>query len=143
MPRRRGALEAETTTKGDARISAAAWSTVGERVTTMGVINLTEDEIAEVAYRLWLYSGCPIGSDQEHWFRAEEILRTALASRCEDLSRRSPLRRSDGFGETATVAGLTWDQWDGHWEVWEREWGHAQWVWDVRRSGAPASNRAA
>ena len=32
-------------------------------------------EIAGVAYQLWLARGGPHGSDQEDWFRAEEILK--------------------------------------------------------------------
>jgi len=37
-----------------------------------------EDEtaIAALAYQLWLERGCPIGSDQEDWFRAEKILKS-------------------------------------------------------------------
>jgi hypothetical protein len=31
--------------------------------------------IAALAYQIWLERGCPIGSDQEDWFRAEEDLR--------------------------------------------------------------------
>jgi len=31
--------------------------------------------------------------------------------------------------------------WEGHWEVWEREWGSARWVWDVRASRVGVSNR--
>jgi hypothetical protein len=29
------------------------------------------DEIAAVAYHLWQERGCPFGSDQQDWFRAE------------------------------------------------------------------------
>lgn len=35
-----------------------------------------EATIAVLAYQLWLERGCPIGSDQEDWFRAEEILKS-------------------------------------------------------------------
>ena len=34
-----------------------------------------ETDIAVLAYQLWIERGCPIGSDQEDWFRAEEILK--------------------------------------------------------------------
>lgn len=34
------------------------------------------DTIAVRAYQLWLDRGCPVGSDQEDWFRAEEELRS-------------------------------------------------------------------
>lgn len=33
-----------------------------------------QDEIAGLAYQLWQQRGCPIGSDQEDWFRAENEL---------------------------------------------------------------------
>jgi hypothetical protein len=39
----------------------------------------TEDREAEVqalAYRLWEEAGRPIGSPQEHWYRAEKLLRS-------------------------------------------------------------------
>ncbi len=31
-------------------------------------------DIEEAAYYLWQQRGCPIGSDQEDWFRAESLL---------------------------------------------------------------------
>jgi hypothetical protein len=33
--------------------------------------------IEALAYELWLKRGCPVGSDQEDWFRAERELRNA------------------------------------------------------------------
>ena len=33
------------------------------------------DRIAVRAYQLWLGRGCPIGTDQEDWFRAENELK--------------------------------------------------------------------
>jgi hypothetical protein len=38
-------------------------------------VDPSQGEIAGVAYQLWLDRGCPNGSDQEDWFRAEEILK--------------------------------------------------------------------
>ena len=35
---------------------------------------LSTDDIAALAYRLWQERGCPIGSPEEDWFRAEELL---------------------------------------------------------------------
>ena len=32
------------------------------------------DEIAELAYQLWVKRGCPDGSPDEDWLRAEEAL---------------------------------------------------------------------
>ena len=77
------------------------------------------DEIAAVAYRLWLERGCPHGSDQEDWFRAEALLETALVVKGE-----APSEVLDDF------AAEIWQE--GHWEVWEREWVGARWVLDPR-----------
>jgi len=35
---------------------------------------LSTDDIAALAYRLWQERGCPIGSPEEDWFRAEGLL---------------------------------------------------------------------
>ena len=32
-------------------------------------------EIAALAYQLWNDRGCPVGSPDEDWFRAEELLK--------------------------------------------------------------------
>jgi Protein of unknown function (DUF2934) len=117
-------------------------STVSEPVKTAGIVNPTGNEIATVAYQLWLDSGCPIGSDQEQWFRAEAMLRNALVAKCEDLSRRPSIPRCDTRTESEMVAEFTLERWEGHWEVWEREWPCACWVWDVRDSGVRVMNRA-
>jgi hypothetical protein len=106
-----------------------------------GIVDPTERAIAIVAaYQLWLDSGCPIGSDQEHWFRAEAILRNALGAMFEELSRRASIPQCVTLADSGIVAEFTWD---GHWEVWEREWGSARWVSDVDDPGAPVSKRAA
>jgi hypothetical protein len=45
---------------------------------TAGIVVLdpgNHDDIAILAYRLWQQRGCPVGSDQEDWFRAEQALR--------------------------------------------------------------------
>jgi hypothetical protein len=42
--------------------------------------NVGEIEIAALAYEYWQERGCPIGSDQEDWFRTEETLRTRARS---------------------------------------------------------------
>jgi len=34
-----------------------------------------EDDIQVLAYRLWEEAGRPTGSSQEHWYRAEQLLR--------------------------------------------------------------------
>lgn len=32
------------------------------------------NDIAILAYRLWQERGCPVGSPEEDWFKAEELL---------------------------------------------------------------------
>jgi hypothetical protein len=102
-------------------------STVGEPANIAGIVNPTEKEIATVAYQLWLDKGCPIGSDQEDWFRAEAMVKNALVAKCEDQSRRPSIPGCGTRTESATVATF---RWKGHWEAWEMEWGDARWIWD-------------
>ena len=40
---------------------------------------MEESAIAARAYECWKERGCPIGSDQEDWFRAEKELKTQKA----------------------------------------------------------------
>jgi hypothetical protein len=35
---------------------------------------VSANDIANLAYRLWQERGCPIGSPEEDWFRAEGLL---------------------------------------------------------------------
>lgn len=116
-------------------------STVSELERTDRILGPTENEIAAVAYQLWIDSSCPIGSDQQHWFQAEAMLRNAGVVKCEDLSRRPSIPRYTR-AESERVAGFTSELWEGHWEVWEREWACPRWVWDVRDLGLRVSNRA-
>ncbi len=37
--------------------------------------SVDENAIAALAYQLWQERGCPIGSDQEDWYRAEEDMK--------------------------------------------------------------------
>ena len=52
-----------TNAEGDGRSRALVAVEVPER-----------DEIAELAYQLWVKRGCPDGSPDEDWLRAEEEL---------------------------------------------------------------------
>jgi hypothetical protein len=36
---------------------------------------VSKDVVAVLAYQLWQERGCPVGSDQEDWFQAEQELR--------------------------------------------------------------------
>ena len=101
-----------------------------------------ETKVAALAYQLWLERGCPIGSDQDDWFRAEGMLKNALVVKCQDLFRRPSIPYRDTRTESEMPVEFASEQWQGHWEVWEREWGGARWVWDVRDSSVGVLHRA-
>ena len=46
------------------------------RVNTTERPIITHEEISRRAYTLWMEKGCPDGTDEENWFRAENELRT-------------------------------------------------------------------
>jgi hypothetical protein len=106
--------------------------TVSKHVKTAGTVNPTRNEIAAVAYQLWLDSRCPVGSDREHWLQAEVMLRNALVAKREDLSGSPSIPTRDSRAGFEMVAERSSGRWGGHWEVWERECPSAQWVWDAR-----------
>jgi len=106
-------------------------STVSESVKTEATVSPTESEIATVAYQLWLDNGCPIGSDQEDWFLAKAMLKSADVAKRKDLSRRSSIPRGDAPTESEMLAEF---RLEGHWVVWESEWRSARWVWDLDQS---------
>jgi hypothetical protein len=102
-----------------------------------------ENEIATVAYQLWLERGCPHGSDQEDWFRAEAMLKNALVMKGEDLPSRPSVSCCDTRTEWEMLGEFASEIWqEGHWEVWEREWVSALWVSDLRHPGVVVSNPA-
>lgn len=96
-------------------------------VDTAEILNPTESEIATVAYGLWLNRGCPVGSDQEDWFRATEMLMRGTFTRGRDFPRPFSAFRRALHARSRTVGEF---RWDGHWEAWESEWGGARWIWD-------------
>ena len=102
-------------------------SIVREPDRTTATVSPSESAIATVAYQLWLDKGCPVGSDQEDWFRAEAMLKNALVAMREDLSRHPSISRRDTRTESDMPAESTWE---GHWEVWEMEWSAPRWVRD-------------
>ena len=84
-------------------------------------VGRTESDIAALAYRLWQENGCPDGLDQEHWFRAEEMLLPAPVAESAAPPSHAPT--------TAAMPERRVEyEWQGHWEVWEREWGAPRWV---------------
>jgi hypothetical protein len=107
---------------------AAALQKASETMSSdAATVSPIESEIAAVAYQLWLDSACPVGSDREYRLRAEAMIKNALAAKREDLSIGPSIPRYDTRTESEIVVEL---QWEGHWEVWEREWGDARWIWD-------------
>ena len=101
-------------------------------------ISSTKSDIAAVAYQLWLENDCPAGSGQEDWFRAEALLKNAFVAKCEELPRPRSIPNYDTRTESDMLVEFGWD---GHWEVWESEWGGARWIRDTPRIGI--SSRAA
>jgi hypothetical protein len=106
-------------------------SPVSDSRTTVANIGPTQNEIARVAYHLWLDNGCPPGSHQEDWLRAEAMLKDALVAKFEYLSKRPSI---PCCGTRTEYEMLVEFRVEGHWEVWESEWGGARWVWDFSHS---------
>ena len=111
-------------------------STVSEPVKTAATFGPTESEIAALAYQLWQDNGCPVGSDKEDWFRAEAMLKDALVAKCQDLSGRPAVPREDPRPEFEMLAEF---RWEGHWVVWESEWGGPRWIRDLATPGVEVS----
>jgi hypothetical protein len=138
--RRKGPGETALQESTGAATVMAANNAMNESVRTAATAGVTENEIAPLAYRLWLDDGCPVGLDREYWFRAEAMLNRGLAAKREGLSRRPSAPGCDNRAESETLVDLPWE---GHWEVWEMEWGGARWVWDGPTPGARVERRPA
>src|SRR5271157_4599259 len=100
-------------------------STVSEPAKTAATIGPTESEIAILAYQLWQDNGCPVGSDKEDWFLAKTLLKGALVAKCQDLPERPSVPYDDNRTEFEMLAEF---RWEGHWVVWDSEWGGARWI---------------
>ena len=111
-------------------------STVSESVKTAPTIGPTESEIATLAYQLWQDNGCPVGSDLEDWFLAKAMLKNALVAKRQELSRRPSVPRDDTLMEFEMLAEF---RWEGHWVVWESEWGGPRWIRDLATPGVEVS----
>ena len=55
---------------------------VGADVET--AVTTGSNEIAVLAYKLWMDRGCPVGSPEEDWFRAERELSAMLEPSATD-----------------------------------------------------------
>ena len=98
-----------------------------------------ESEIAALAYLLWQVNGCRDGTDKEDWFLAEAILKNAQVVKDQYLSGRPSVPRGDTRTEFEMLAEC---QWEGHWVIWESEWGGARWIRDIATPGVEISNRS-
>jgi len=98
----------ETTSSDAAKKLMPERSSASESVKTASTVSPTEREIATVAYQLWLDKGCPVGWDQEDWFRAEAMLKNRLVAKCADLSRRPSIPRCDTRIEFEMLAESRW-----------------------------------
>ena len=47
-------------------------------------VNVNESQVAALAYSLWTERGCPEGTPQLDWFRAEELLRSGKVNFAQD-----------------------------------------------------------
>src|SRR5229473_3163856 len=103
--------QSSETMSGDAAKMMPDSSTVTVSLKTAATVSPTESEIATVAYQLWLDNGCPVGSGQEDWFRAEAMLKNALVAKCEDLSRLPSIPRCDTRTESEMLCEF---RWNGH-----------------------------
>jgi hypothetical protein len=103
-------------------------STSSEPVQTAATIGPTESEIATLAYQLWQDNGCPVGSDKEDWFLAKAMLKNALVAKGQNLSERPSVTYDDNRTEFEILAEF---RWEGHWVVWESEWGGPRWIRDL------------
>ena len=72
-------------------------------------VSPAESEISTVAYRLWLDNGCPVGSDQEDWLRAEAMLRNALAAGREHLAGRPSIPRYVACTDSEMLVEFRWE----------------------------------
>ncbi len=60
-----------------ARTITAEHATTKESGDVANQTGLQKADIEAAAYYLWQQRGCPLGSDQEDWFRAESLLKEA------------------------------------------------------------------
>ena len=100
-------------------------STARESVRTSTTLCPTESEIATLAYQLWQDNGCPVGSDKADWFRAEAMLKNNLVKKGQDLSGGQSVPRDYPRTELEMLIDF---RWEGHWVVWQSEWGGPRWV---------------
>ena len=62
---------------------------MSDDLVTQQTQNAPQEERALRAYRLWEERGCPIGSPEEDWFRAEEEIRSEQEARDKVVRARN------------------------------------------------------
>lgn len=124
------APEPPETTHCDTAETRLERSAVSEGVEAPTVLGPTEREISELAFQLWVENGCPEGTAQADWLRAETMLKAAFAAAYESLLSRTSIPGWEEDGEDEVLVDF---RWEGHWESWEREWGGTRWVSDPGR----------
>jgi len=60
-------------------------------------VDPTEEEIRELAYRLWEEDGCPEGQALEHWARARRMLRNGARKRADEPGASVDEQIEDSF----------------------------------------------
>ena len=60
--------------------SKSTVSTHKTRTTSASSVEITTQQIADLAYFMWLDQGCPEGTSEENWFKAESELWTKAAA---------------------------------------------------------------
>ena len=72
--------ESKTSPTTDAESVTAAFDASPEADYPVSVVD--HEEIARLAYYHWEARGCPIGSPEEDWYRAENDLRQPITVAC-------------------------------------------------------------
>jgi hypothetical protein len=67
-------------------MSAKAMEVAANATPEESIASDQHQKIEQLAYRLWLERGCPIGSDQEDWFRAENMLNARSQDAVEEFA---------------------------------------------------------
>jgi hypothetical protein len=61
----------------------------------------TDEEVRQLAYRLWQDEGCPDGHELQHWLRAETIWLEEHRPQSKPKQPRAPQRRKTKQSHTA------------------------------------------
>ena len=62
------------------------------------------EQIAALAYALWQERGCPAGTAEEDWFRAEQEIQAKQESQSEIVSTLTRVRRNRRMSQVAQAS---------------------------------------